>query len=237
VKDLLIATITMGMLLGCTTTPVSNVDILTKNDVISFIDIMLGEFKTHPENKENQILDRRVLIKSANLEGHWIYSQLNTGPDKKVYRQRVSKIAISKDGKAIVQKSYVLKTPEQFTEFWGQADIFNSLSENDLERFANEGCVQKWTKAAPGAWKGYVDPNTCLIRSKRRNVDIRVEAESKISGDIYKTNERGFDVERIHYANTRKLGLCVCGTAKVNCRNLTNATPTYARLSPKSTPT
>ena len=190
-----IAILSFGALAGCANLAADKETFLTKSDIVDFVEIMQGKFETLPDNTDAQILDRRVLIDSPFLDGYWFYSQLNTGPDKKVYRQRVSNIAISADNMSIIQKSYTLNTPEKYTEFWGQNGMFNTLSQKDLERFANEGCVQKWTRVSHDSWTGYVDPKTCIIRSKRRNVDIRIEAEAKIDRDTYLTNERGFDVD------------------------------------------
>lgn len=132
---------------------------------------------------------------SDSLQGVWFYTQLNTRPERKLYRQRLSHLKISEDGSAIVQTTYGLNTPEKYVDAWNHPVLLSTLKPEDFTRYFKTGCEQVWRPADDGAWMGYVDPQTCVITSKRRGKDIRIESEGYLSKDVYRTNERGYDMD------------------------------------------
>lgn len=160
-----------------------------------FARLLERTFETAPDNAESQIRDKRVSVGSEALSGYWFYTQLNTGKDRKLYRQRISHIKLSDDRTTIIQKTYGLNDPEKYIDAWKTAALLKSLTRADFESYFSEGCEQVWTPVKEGAWSGYVDPQTCVISSKRRNKDIRIESEAYLSNDIYRTNERGYDMD------------------------------------------
>jgi len=164
-------------------------------DLNSLASMMENTFETAPDNNQNIIRDRRVRIKSEALKGFWFYTQLNTGAEGKLYRQRLSHLQLSADGSTIIQKTYGLKRPELYENAWENPERLEALSANDFESYFNTGCEQVWRSKAEGAWEGYVDPKTCVISSKRRNKDIRIESEGYLSKTIYRTNERGYEMD------------------------------------------
>jgi len=107
----------------------------------------------------------------------------------------LSHIIISNDGDTIIQKTYRLKTPAFYENAWLHPERLSALTEDDFESYFNKGCEQIWRPEQDGAWSGYVDPKTCIVTSKRRNKDIRIESEGYLSKDIYRTNERGYEMD------------------------------------------
>lgn len=188
------------LLVGCaTSTPPASP---TKTNLDSFTDLMVDTFETSPDNKEDQILDRRVRITSPSLDGIWVYTQLNTGEERKLYRQRVANLSASKDGKNIIQKTYGLLEPENFENAWETPEKLETLTRDNIEKYFETGCEMIWTPTPESTWQGYVDPAKCKVASKRRNMDIHIESEARLGPDQYQTNERGFDSEMIQLWGT-----------------------------------
>lgn len=151
-------------------------------------------FETPGSDTDNIIRDRRVRVNAPALDGVWFYTQLNTGAEGKLYRQRLSHLSLSDDGTKIIQRTYGLKDPPKYENAWGAPGLLEAVTKDDFEPYFNEGCELTWTPQEDG-WSGYVDPKTCIVTSKRRNKDIRIESEAFISRDIFRTNERGFDMD------------------------------------------
>jgi len=152
-------------------------------------------FETPEDHQDMIIRDQRIRVTSDALQGAWFYTQLNTGAEGKLYRQRLSHLQLSADGTAIVQKTYALKTPESYEDAWEKPELLNALKPADFQSYFTDGCELIWRAKAPDAWAGYVDPKTCVVSSKRRNKDIRIESEVYLSKDIYRTNERGYEMD------------------------------------------
>lgn len=157
--------------------------------------LMENTFVTPADDPKNIIRDVRVRITSDELDGIWYYTQLNTGDEYKLYRQRVSQLTISNEGSQIVQIAYGLKDPAKYADAWKTPGLLNALTQDDFDPYFTKGCEQIWTPQEGGAWTGYVNPGTCVITSKRRNKDIRIESEGYLSHDVYRTNERGYDMD------------------------------------------
>ncbi|MEO1137279.1 MAG: chromophore lyase CpcT/CpeT, partial [Pseudomonadota bacterium] len=152
--------------------------------------MMTDIFETAPDDPDNDIRDRRVRIESPDFSGVWLYYQLNTGPEKQVYRQRVIEL-INQDG-VVVQKTYGLKDPDMFVDAWDKPTLLSSMSLSDIEPFFDEGCEQVWRRAQD-AWRGAVNRETCRIFSARRQAHIFIEAEARLDETTYKQTERGYD--------------------------------------------
>jgi len=182
-------------LISCAQSSKSNAD-PAQDRLEAFAAVYGIDFKTPPDNTEAIIHDVRVRLPSDTLSGLWFYTQLNTGEDRKLYRQRLTHIVYDAGQDVFVQKTYVLKDPAAFENAWLNPDTLSSVTEADFEPLSNSGCLLVWTHQETDAvqsWSGYVDPKTCIIKSKRRDTDIRIESESYLSKDLYKTSERGFD--------------------------------------------
>ena len=155
--------------------------------------LMLQDFATAPENTEQTIIDRRVSVRVTGETGVWFYSQLNTGDEQKLYRQRIHQLSISEDGTSLVQRSFVPADADRFVDLWTRAGLLRLLSMTDMRPVLGEGCAQSWSKNVEGIWHGKVDPRTCEIFSERRQTTIRIGADSYYKGDTHGTSERGFD--------------------------------------------
>ena len=161
----------------------------------SFATLVGRTFETPTSDTKNIIRDRRVRIRSDALLGVWLYSQMNTGETHKLYRQRVLQFTLSEDGKKIIQKAYSLNNPDAYVDVWGKPNVLKILTPDDIKPYFSEGCDQVWRQDISEGWKGYVDPKTCTITSKRRNTDIRIESEGYLSKSEYRTTERGYDTD------------------------------------------
>lgn len=167
----------------------------TPSPLEQFAAVYDNTFETPKTGDSPIIRDRRVRIASDNLAGVWFYSQMNTGEDFKLYRQRIFNFIERGDGQGIVQKTYVLNQPEIYANAWDNPELLATLTQDDFKPMFDMGCDTAWTETGDGAWTGYVDPQRCIIDSTRRNMKIRIESESVLSSDKYQTTERGYDID------------------------------------------
>lgn len=151
--------------------------------------MMADVFETAPDDPDNDIRDRRVQLDTPDLPGVWLYYQLNTGPQKTVYRQRV--IELIEDGDTVIQKTYGLNEPEAYADLWDKPALLNTISTADFEPYFDEGCEQIWRREG-GEWRGAVNRETCRIFSERRQAFIYIEAEAELNETAYRQTERGY---------------------------------------------
>lgn len=189
-KKLVTAVLATMLLASCVSQP--EPEAAEASNVERLAALMIDTFETAPDDPDNDIRDQRVLINSPSLEGTWIYYQLNTGPERKVYRQRIIEL-IARDDGAVIQKTYGLKSPEEYVAAWDNAEKLNALSQDDFEPYFDDGCEQIWRLDDTSGWIGYVDPATCKIFSERRQANISIEAEARLNEEAYRQTERGFD--------------------------------------------
>lgn len=152
------------------------------------------------DESNSKIQDRRIALSSDNLPGTWLYYQLETGVENKLYRQRVIKLT-SIDENTVVQELYTPKDMAAWQDAWNKPEVVSSASLEDFDVSLNKGCEQVWTRVASKPpsdpqWRGYVDPEKCKIFSKRRSKEILIEGESVLSLELIKHAERGFSVDR-----------------------------------------
>lgn len=183
-----------SLLSSCTNTPPPNAEPLNsaKLAVDALSSLMEGTFETAPDDPKDNFRDRRVRITSNALEGTWLYYQLNTGPEKKLYRQRLIRLSSKDDGSTVIQETYGLNSPDKFVDLWNNQSLLASISQGDFEPYFDKGCEQVWTKS-DDLWTGYVNPKTCKIFSERRQSTISIEAEAQLTVQIYRQTERGYD--------------------------------------------
>ena len=158
--------------------------------------LMEGRFRTAPDDPENDFVDSRLRIAPMGA-GVWLYYQLNTGPDRRVYRQRVLHLQDRDDG-AVVQVAYDLADPSRFQLEPGAkvlSSAFADISVKDLNQSLPDGCEQVWRPAADegdALWVGRVDRLTCKVFSPRRQADIALFAEARLGEDILRQTEKGY---------------------------------------------
>lgn len=167
--------------------------LITQDELAELAALMLGDFATNPHNYEETIIDRRIAIIVEDQPGIWFYSQMNTGDDQSLYRQRFHQLALAEDGQSVIQRSYVAKEAARFADGWTQPETFAGLSMADMEPVLSDGCEQDWRRDDLGIWRGTVDPERCTVFSERRQVAIRIGSDSYYLGELYGTSERGFD--------------------------------------------
>jgi len=168
---------------------------ITEAQLSVFAKLMNRNFQTPADQSDTIILDRRSRANGEGLSGHWIYTQLNTGKDNKLYRQRLVNIVVSEDGQSIIQNTYSLSSPEKFENAWDRPDILSQITRADYKSLIQHGCNMVWTSKKEGEWDGKVNRQTCLIHSQRRDRKIRIGSTAYISQDVYKTSESGFEMD------------------------------------------
>lgn len=172
----------IGLLASCSPEP---------NRAADLADMMEGQFASLETDTENNFRDRRTKIASLG-EGEWLYSQINTGAENKVYRQRVIQLMDVKKG-IVEQRAYTLNAEENFVDA-GQKSI--AISFEDLTPAFAEGCAQIWTwERNSGIWNGLVNHETCTIYSTRREKDIGIGARAKVTGDALFQAEAGYELD------------------------------------------
>ena len=120
---------------------------------------------------------------------------MNTGEDFKLYRQRVFNFIESDNGQGIVQKTYVLNSPDYYVNVWDHPERLAQLTSENFKPMFDADCDTQWTRDGSGDWAGYVNPQSCIIESSRRNMQIRIESENVLSAQKYQTTERGYDID------------------------------------------
>lgn len=166
---------------------------LSETQAESLAVLMTNVFETAPDDPDNDIRDQRVRINAPALDGVWLYYQLNTGPERKLYRQRVISLSTADDGRTVLQRTYVLKEPERYVDAWSEPALLTEMTPEQIELFFEAGCEQVWRPDDTGGWRGYVDPKTCRIFSERRRSYIAIEAEARLDETAYRQTERGYD--------------------------------------------
>lgn len=161
-------------------------------DSIDLTKQLEGQFQTYESDTENRLADRRMRINPLG-DGEWMYTQVNSGEELKLYRQRIMQFVDTDFG--VEQKAYKLVNPEDFVGLWNHPDKVESLTMESLEPYLDDGCNMLWNKAPDSEfiWHGKIDHKVCTIYSERRQSKIHIGAESRISTAELQQTERGFD--------------------------------------------
>ncbi|MGI9239120.1 MAG: chromophore lyase CpcT/CpeT [Woeseiaceae bacterium] len=144
------------------------------------------------QSDEQRFVDRRIRLTLPALGPYVFYQQINQHEDLEVYRQRVLVLRISETTGRIEQRAFSLRDAPRFVD--ADAGAFETIGSADLDDFMADGCEQVWTKMS-GGYRGYVDPDTCTIISKRTGKLRSIESESLLTKDALALAERGFDAE------------------------------------------
>ncbi len=161
--------------------------------------LMAGRFDNQATTSENEnlLVDWRQKIDAPLLGNTVFYLQLNQGPDRDLYRQRILVLSLDTDTDSIRQTAYTLKNPEPFVDAMSTSDVFKALGPDDVEQLLDDGCAQYWTETDDG-FSGYVDPTKCRIISGRTGKPRRIEALTVLTDETLDLAERGFDDEGNH---------------------------------------
>lgn len=158
---------------------------------------MQGAFETAPGDPDNNFIDQRQTLDLGG-ESAWVYMQINSGPERKVYRQRVLELIAREDG--VRQRAWTLSDPASVLSEDGWPLEASALltKDNITPGFGDEGCEQVWQLSQNDddwMWTGTVNPETCIIQSKRRGKEIRIGSDSQLTAQGLKQAERGFDLD------------------------------------------
>ncbi len=152
--------------------------------------IMQGQFGPAQPSGDEAFFDSRQRIVAPDIGPVVFYLQLNRGPQRELYRQRV--LVLTSEAGEIVQRAYRLKHPERFIDATRDDPVLTGLRVEDVELMFEPGCEQRWEKRG-AEFFGYTDPATCRIISSRTGLPRRIEASTRLSQDTLWLAERGFD--------------------------------------------
>lgn len=159
--------------------------------------LMQGRFDSHLPGiatdvpLDERIIDSRQQIAAPQIGALVVYLQLNRGAGLDLYRQRVLVFDVGADG-AVTQQAFTLSEPERFIDANTGDAVLLDLSRDDLEPLLSNGCEQVWLRRDDG-FRGYVDPDTCIIISSRTGKPRRIEAETLLNSGTLVLVERGYD--------------------------------------------
>lgn len=163
-------------------------------DIEDLAGLLAGTFDSalhEPDQPPDQrMVDSRIRLDLPNLGAYVFYQQINHQQDLTVYRQRV--LVLSDSSGRLEQRAYAIREPEWYVDAGARA--FDRITFEDLEEIMSDSCEQVWTRKDDG-FRGYVDPERCVIISSRTGKKRRIEAESYVSRDKLLLAERGYDAE------------------------------------------
>lgn len=149
--------------------------------------LMTGTFES--TGSEPPFVQRRIRIDAPAIGDHVFYLQINQGEDRQLYRQRILVARETADG-GIEQRAFTIVEASRFVD--AERSAMAGLTPEDIEAFLGEGCKQSWLAIESG-FRGYVDPATCVITSRRTGKPRGIESEEILSEDGSMLAERGFD--------------------------------------------
>lgn len=141
-----------------------------------------------------QLTDHRIRVENKALGTHVLYWQLNTGPDQRVYRQRLLIIEPDPASAKLRQRTYSFAEPARFADQFDNAALFAALTSDDLVSELPADCDPLW-RETPQGWRSYVDPARCIVFSSRHQEYRHIEAEVHLTRDTLRQTERGFDAQ------------------------------------------
>lgn len=144
------------------------------------------------DTEDPLLSDRHVRLSAPALGAHVMYWQLNSGPEQRVYRQRVLVFELGDEPGTVRQITWSLRDPSDFVDAWESPGRFSALTTDDLVQDLPPTCVQVWQRR-DDSWYGRVDPAVCRVWSERRQAWRRIEGEALVTAETYLTAERGFD--------------------------------------------
>jgi hypothetical protein len=166
--------------------------------------LMEGRFATEPNDPDHAYEGRWVRFEAPALGGVTLYSQLNAGPERRVYRQRVFVLSDAPDG-AVRARALELVDAGRFVDAWTQPERLAALTAADLGEAIDAAeasdCAMIWRRDGD-AWRGAIGLQQCWLWSDRRQMFIMLGAESVLSADRYLQTERGYDSNGVQIFGT-----------------------------------
>ena len=161
------------------------------------VSLLEGRYQTtHDTHSPDapQLTDHRVRVENQSLGTHVLYWQLNSGPEQRVYRQRLLIIEPDPASGQLRQRTYSFAEPDRFADEFDNPALFAALTQQDLTTELPSECDPLWREFEDG-WLGYVDPAHCRIFSTRHQDYRHIEAEVRLTPEALRQTERGFDAQ------------------------------------------
>lgn len=152
---------------------------------------LAGKFAGVDSNNKVYLQDERQLLTPLG-KGVWLHFRRER--DGVLYRERVIQLLDQPNG-YVLQQTWRLVAPEipvtQITLDKLQSD---AISGNDIEN-----CRHIWRPVAESRsvhyWRAEINPDNCVIYSARRDTEIRIGSESKLTATTLEEAERGFTID------------------------------------------
>jgi len=183
-----IAALLLVALVGCTHNTPQAID--PSNNLLQILEGTFIGYTSNSDGKRNAMQDRRQRINAPEIGPHVMYWEVRTGPELKLYRQRLLTFIFDETSNVIIQRTWLLKSNDDWPEKI-DANAFQSVTIHDIHSQLGELCVNTWSKK-PEGWRAYLDPSQCRIWSERRQRFRRIEGESIITKASLSQAERGF---------------------------------------------
>ncbi len=165
--------------------------------VDALVTLLEGRYRTvHDQHSPDtpQLTDRRHRVVVPALGTHVLYWQLNSGPEQRIYRQRLLVIEPDEASGLLRQRTLSFREPARYADEFDNAALFASLTADDVLDELNPDCVPLWQETRRG-WRAYLDPARCRIFSSRHQDYRHIEAEVELEPESLRQAERGFDSE------------------------------------------
>lgn len=163
------------------------------NQIENLLLLMEGTYVGETSNAAGQtsaMQDRRLRVLAPEISPYVIYWEVRTGPEQKLYRQRLLTYTLDEATGDIIQQTWQLNVTDNWPEKVN-SNSFISFTSNDINSQLGELCVNKWVPNTEG-WSAYLDPSQCRIWSERRERFRRIEGESVLTKTSLGQAERGY---------------------------------------------
>lgn len=141
-------------------------------------------------NNAGKMTDLRMRVNAPSISPYVMYWEVRTGPEQKLYRQRLLSYTLESGTNKIIQQTWQLNDNLEWPDELNK-EAFNAFTNDDINSQLGSLCVNKWSKVEQG-WRSYLDPKICRIWSERRQKFRRIEGESLLSQESLSQAERGY---------------------------------------------
>lgn len=141
-------------------------------------------------NNAGKMTDLRMRINAPAISPYAMYWEVRTGPEQKLYRQRLLTYSLDALTDEIIQQTWMLNDNLEWPTNLDK-NAFVELTKDEVNSQLGKLCVNKWKKVDQG-WRSYLDPKSCRIWSERRQKFRRIEGESLLTKESLSQAERGY---------------------------------------------